>query len=77
MSISEQKLQLVRFVVDADEETTEKLIAFAQELSTKGYKFSEQEVSFFEERMNEFFKSGDAGITAEESIERLREKLKK
>ena len=47
MSISEQKLQLVRFVVDADEETTEKLIAFAQELSTKGYKFSEQEVSFF------------------------------
>ncbi|MGV3530392.1 MAG: hypothetical protein ACO1OO_15930 [Flavisolibacter sp.] len=77
MSISEQKLELLRFVVDADDETTEKLVAFAQGLSTKEYKFSEQEVSFFEERMKEFFKSGESGITAEESIKRLREKLKK
>jgi hypothetical protein len=77
MSISEQKLELLRFVVDADEETTGKLIAFTQELGLIGHKFSDDEIAFFEKRMNHFFSSGEMGITAEESIKRLREKLEK
>lgn len=77
MSISEQKLELLRIVVNADEETTAKLIAFTQELANMGQKFSDDEIAFFEKRMNDFFASGEKGITAEDSIKRLREKLKK
>lgn len=77
MGFAEKKLALLRFIVDADEETTGKLIAFTQELEKAGRKFSGEEVAFLKKRMQDFFESGERGISAEESIKRLREKPKK
>src|SRR5919206_4988415 len=69
MSIAEQKMELFRFLVDADEETTRKLIEFTHQLINESNKFSEEEIAMFEKRRNDFFASVEKGYTVEESMD--------
>lgn len=76
MSIAEQKVELVKLIVEADEETTGKLIELAHQLSQKTYKFSDEEIAMFEKTRDDFFASGKKGYTIEEAHTMIRNRIK-
>ena len=75
MSLAEKKIELLQIVVNADEEMTGKLIEFAYSLQNDFHPSTEA-VAFYEKRRDEFFASGEKGLTKEESLSKLRELLK-
>jgi len=77
MGFAEKKVELLKIVADADEETTGKLIEFANELKKKNKKFSQEELEEFNKRRDEYLKNPENVVPMEESLGRLRHKLKK
>jgi hypothetical protein len=77
MNFAAQKLKLYKIVTEADEETTAKLIDFAQKLDQAKYLFTNEELAEFNRRRDEYLKNPDSGISWEESLSRVRNKLKK
>lgn len=76
MSLAEQKVELLKLVVDADEETTGKLIEFVHQLANRNYKFSDEEIAMIEKSRDDFFASGDKGYTVEEAHTMIRNKVR-
>jgi predicted transcriptional regulator len=77
MSLAEQKLQLLQMVINADEETTGKLIELASQLRSRQERFTEDEILEFEKRREAYKKNPNTGVRMEESLARLRSDLKK
>jgi len=77
MSLAEQKRELLKIINDADEATTAKIIDFVQLLNEQQSEFSAEDLAEFNRRREEFLKNPEIGISWEESIERLRNKLQK
>ena len=75
MSLAEQKVALMELVVNADAETTDVLLSFAQHLTGEPVPPSPEVVAAYEKRADDFYASGEKGISAEESIARLRQML--
>ena len=70
-----KKVELFKIVANADEETTSKLIEYANWLQ-KGVQPTADEVAFYEKRSEDVFASGEKGFTKEESLTMLRQLLK-
>lgn len=77
MGFAEKKLELLKIVVDADEETTGKLIEFANQLKSHEGEFSTEEITAFQEKREEYLRKPDAASPWEESMERIRKQIKK
>jgi hypothetical protein len=77
MGLAERKMELLEIVVNADEETTGKLIALAHQLTNEKYKFSDEEIAKFEKTRDDFFASGEKGYSVEEAHDMIRNKLRK
>jgi hypothetical protein len=77
MGLAERKIELLEIVVNADEETTGKLIALAQQLANEKYKFSDEEIAKFEKTRDDFFASGEKGYSVEEAHAIIRNKHRK
>ncbi len=77
MDFAEKKLELYKIVTEADEETTAKLISFAKGLTIEKHAFTEEELTEFHRRREEYLKNPESGIPWEESLTRIRNKLKK
>jgi hypothetical protein len=77
MSIAEQKIELLKFVVEADAETTGKLIELTHQLRNKKYEFSDEEIAKFEKIRDDFFASGEKGYSVEEAHTKIRNKVNK
>lgn len=77
MSLAEQKLQLLQMVMNADEETTGKLIELASQLKSQQERFTKEELMEFEKRREAYNRNPDTGMRMEESLIRLRSGLKK
>ncbi len=77
MGLAERKIELLEIVVNADEETTGKLIALAQQLANEKYKFSDEEIAKFEKTRDDFFASGEKGYSVEEAHAMIRNKSRK
>ena len=77
MSTAEQKIELVKMLVDADKETTEKLFQYMNELSKKSQKFTEQEIAMFQKTRDEYFSTGEKGYSIEEAHTYIRNANKK
>lgn len=77
MGFAEKKLELYKIVTEADEETTAKLIDFAQKLNQSKYSFSEAELNEFKERREDFLKNPDSAIPWEEALGKIRNKITK
>ena len=75
MSFAEKKLELIKIVTEADEDTTAKLIEFANWLQ-KGTEPSSEDVIHFEQKRDDFFASGEKGLSKDESLALLRDQLK-
>ena len=75
MSITDKKEVLLEIVKDADEKLTGLLIALANEYNAD-QNYSEEELAFFEERRDAFFKSGKKGYTVEQAHKRIRNNYK-
>lgn len=76
MSIAEQKMKLMEFLVNANDEITGELIEFTQRLSSGSYIPSKADVEKYEKRVKDFESSGEKGLTKEKSLAQLRAKLK-
>ncbi len=76
MSIAEQKMRLMEFLVNANDEITGELIEFIQRLSSGGYVPSKADVEKYEKRVKDFESSSEKGLTKEESLAQLRAKLR-
>lgn len=67
MNIAEQKMELVRMIVDADEETTEKLLQLLKKEQTIAQKFSDEELEKFHATRQKYFNSSDSTILLEDA----------
>lgn len=76
MNVAEQKIELLKFVVEADAETTGKLIELTHQLQNEQYEFSDEEIKKFEKTRNDFFASGEKGYSIEEAHTMIRNKAK-
>lgn len=76
MSLAEKKEVLLHIVEQADDKLAGLLIALANEYNTSDYQFTEDDIKKFEKRREDFFNSGGKGYSTEDSIARLRNKLK-
>ena len=77
MDFAEQKLKLYQIVTEADEETTAKLIDFAQKLGQGKYEFTENELAEFHRRREDHLKNPENAIPWEESLANIRNMIKK
>ena len=77
MILAEQKQQLYKFIEAADEKVTSSLITIVQQLSEESPFFSEEDLEEFDRRSREHTLNPESGIPWEESLARIRSKLKK
>lgn len=75
MGFTEKKAELLRIVESADEETTGKLIDFYHNLAQP--EFSNEDLFEFDRRSKEHASNPETAIPWEESMARIRNKLKK
>lgn len=76
MGFAEKKEIIMEIVRNADDKLLGLIIALANEYNHQEYQFSEEEIKKFKESRDEFYASGKKGFTVEESLKRLKEKLK-
>lgn len=77
MSLAEQKEKLHQLIREADEETTAKAMDFFRHLNKDSLTFSQEELAEFARRSEEHTANPQSGIPWEESLARIRGKLKK
>lgn len=77
MILAEQKEKLHKFIEAADATVTVKLIGIVEQLNQKAPVFSEEDLAEFNRRSEEHTANPDSGIPWEESLARIRSKLKK
>lgn len=75
MSIAEQKMELVKWIVTADDESIDRLVRFTKQLGNKDF-IAEEEVRFYEKRSDDFIVSGEKGFSKDESLSQLRKQMK-
>ena len=67
MGFAEQKVRLFELVAAADEETTGKLIAFAEQLGVKHSRFSAEELTKFHASQQAYFENPQNSFSAEDA----------
>lgn len=67
MGLAEKKIELLEIVVNADEETTGKLIELANELSKKQYKFTKEELEKFHASRQAYINNPDNSLSLEDA----------
>lgn len=77
MSLAEQKEKLHQLIREADEETTAKAMDFFRHLNNDNVTFSDEDLMEFSRRSEEHTANPQSGIPWEESLARIRSKLKK
>lgn len=76
MVTTDKKQILLEIIEEADEKLTGLLLALANEYNDGDPNYTDNELAFFEERRDAFFKSGKKGYTVEEAHEKIRNKYK-
>lgn len=76
MVTTDKKQILLEIIEEADEKLTGLLLALANEYNDADQNYTDEELAFFEERRDAFFKSGKKGYTVEEAHEKIRNKYK-
>ena len=77
MSTAEKKLEMVKILLDADEETTGKLIEFYESINESNNDFTKEELAEFERRSEEYYKNPEIAIPWEEALSRIKMRLQK
>lgn len=72
MSFAEKKLELMQLVLNADEDTTGKLIEFANHLKTFGNKFTDEELKTFHASRQQYMEHPETASTLEEAHAQIR-----
>ena len=67
MGFAEQKIRLFEIVTAADEETTGKLIAFAEQLKGNGSKFTDEELKKFHASQQNYFENPQNSFSLEDA----------
>ena len=67
MGLAEKKIEFLEIVVNADEETTGKLIELANELSKKQYKFTKEELEKFHTSRQAYINNPDNSLSLEDA----------
>lgn len=67
MSIAEQKMELLRLIVEADEETTEKFLQLLKKEQAEAQKFSDEELEKFHATRQKYLNSSDSTILLEDA----------
>ena len=75
MSLAEKKEVLKNLVEEADDKLIGLLIAIAEEYVSPEYDYSEDELTLFKERKEEFYKNNKEGYTVEEAHDMIRKKF--
>jgi len=76
MNIAEQKVALVKMLLEADDETTNQLFQLMLEGNNRTQKFSDKEIKTFEKSRDDFFASGKKGYSVEEVHSFIRNRTK-
>lgn len=76
MSTLEKKKAVLEIVESADDKLIGLILALANEYNNSAYLITETDLKKFEKRREDFFSSGEKGYSMEDSIKRLRNKLK-
>jgi hypothetical protein len=72
MSLAEKKVELFQIVVEADEEMTGKLIAFAKQLRGDKSKFSKEELDKFHATRQKYLSAHNETISLEDAHQYIR-----
>ncbi len=76
MSTAEKKLEMVKILLDANDELTERAFSMFQEITRTESKFSKDEILMFQKIRDEFIASGEKGYTVEEAHLQIRKAKK-
>jgi hypothetical protein len=72
MSLAEKKLHLLQLVMNADEETTGKLIELANRLQDTGEKYTKEELEKFHASRQQYHANPEAGMSVKEAHDHIR-----
>ncbi|MDB5208848.1 MAG: hypothetical protein JWR72_3923 [Flavisolibacter sp.] len=76
MSTAEIKMEVMEFLVKADDEIAGELVEFTRKLAFANYTVSKEDVAKYEKRLSDFETSGEKGLSKEESLALLKAQLK-
>ena len=76
MSTAEMKMEVMEFLLKADDKIAGELVEFTRKLAFANYTRSKGDVVKYEQRLSDFETSGEKGLSKEESLALLVAQLK-